>query len=213
MVCETAPGTRPVQGFTPRPGLQSRAPPAMQVIPALNLRLLLDWGKHWWCGAQWENFLRLQKFQPCAELQVPRGRRSLGMPALSRESYLLPMALTRCDLPSMGVFLIALGNPGLEGAARQEGTCDGLCRMMGWHPQGSCHSSDLHRTVIHTELCLPRSVSHPDLLFFYPPGYSPILGKGKRHLQPSCVLLLPLCTRTGGVAECPTCLLAPPAAV
>lgn len=32
----------------------------------------------------------------------------------------------------MGMFLIALGNPGLEGAGRQEGTCDGATGSAGW---------------------------------------------------------------------------------
>lgn len=53
-----------------------------------------------------------------------------------------------------------------------------LCRM-GWHLQGSCRSSDLHRAVIHAELYLPKCVSHSDsgFGFFSPPRLQPNSGK------------------------------------
>lgn len=78
----------------------------------------------------------------------------------------------------VGMFLAALGNPGQERAAGQEGTCAGVL-WDGLAPAGQCCSSDLHRAVSHTALHLSKGVSHSDLglVFFYSPRLQPNSGK------------------------------------
>lgn len=58
-------------------------------------------------GAQWENSAPCTMRSACC---------STGVLALSREHHPLPEALSSCGCP-VGLFLTALGNPGLEGAA------------------------------------------------------------------------------------------------
>lgn len=58
-------------------------------------------------GAQWENSALCTTRSACC---------SMGMLALSREHHPLPAALSSCGCP-VGLFLTALGNLGLEGAA------------------------------------------------------------------------------------------------
>lgn len=74
-------------------------------------------------------------------------------------------------------------------------------QLLQLRPAQGCDSA------IHTQLCLHKCISHSDCwLVFFPllPGYSPILGKGKRNLQPSLVLLLPLHPHTCGVLTSPS---------
>lgn len=131
------------------------------------------------------------------------------MPVQSREWYLLPQPDPDVISP-VGTFLAALGNPGWEGAAGQEGTCAGVLRD-GLAPAGQSCSSDLHRAVIHTALCLSEGFSHSDLGFgfFLFPQVTAQFWEKVRGICRSLLQLLPLCTHTCGVTECPTHSLGP----
>lgn len=133
----------------------------------------------------------LSRGQGCPRALLMRKRMGKGVKSVSWEG-------AGSASPSQREPSEELHLPGAMGSAGRLGTAP-----HGWSLQGICRGSDMCRAVIHPELCLPRSVTHSDLffiLFYFPSGYSPILGKGKWSSL-RCFSLF-MCRSVGGGAPC-----------
>lgn len=89
-----------------------------------------------------------------------------------------------------------------------------LCRM-GWQPQGSCHGSDLHRAVIHAEFVSPNVLLTLTWFWFFL-FFHQVTAQFWEKVRGICSPLLccfSLFVHMCGVTDCPTCSLAPTAAV